>query len=119
MLQVSIRTLLILMPPQLMVIPIGITFTRLQNPDLQWEVSTQSDIGIDFALLDYRLTGTVDYFNKRSTNILLEVQPADPVQPTSLFWTNINDMIIQNNGVELSLNYNGNAQRNFSYSVGG
>ncbi len=99
--------------------PFGITFTRLQNPDLQWEVSTQTDIGIDFALLDYRLTGTVDYFNKRSSNILLEVQPADPVQPTDRYWTNINDMVIQNNGVELSLNYKGNSKRNFSYSVGG
>ena len=99
--------------------PFGITFTRLANPNLQWEVSTQTDIGIDFALLDYRLTGTLDYFNKRSTNILLEVQPADPVQPTDRFWTNINDMIIQNNGVELSLNYKSNSQRNFSYSVGG
>jgi TonB-linked SusC/RagA family outer membrane protein len=99
--------------------PFGITFTRLANPNLQWEVSTQTDIGIDFALLDYRLTGTLDYFNKRSTNILLEVQPADPVQPTDRFWTNINDMIIQNKGVELSLNYRGNSQRNFSYSVGG
>lgn len=99
--------------------PFGITFTRLANPNLQWEVSTQSDIGIDFALLDYRLTGTLDYFNKRSTNILLEVQPADPVQPTDRFWTNINDMIIQNDGVEISLNYKGNPQRNFTYSVGG
>ncbi|MBX2917323.1 MAG: TonB-dependent receptor [Cyclobacteriaceae bacterium] len=99
--------------------PFGITFTRLANPDLQWEVSTQTDIGIDFALLDYRLTGTLDYFNKRSTNILLEVQPADPVQPTDRFWTNINDMVIQNNGVELSLNYKGNSQRNFVYNIGG
>ncbi|MBX2894683.1 MAG: TonB-dependent receptor [Cyclobacteriaceae bacterium] len=99
--------------------PFGITFTRLANPNLQWEVSTQTDIGIDFALLDYRLTGTIDYFNKRSTNILLEVQPADPVQPTDRFWTNINDMVIQNNGVELALNYKGNAQRNLFYSVGG
>jgi TonB-dependent starch-binding outer membrane protein SusC len=99
--------------------PFGITFTRLANPNLQWEVSTQTDIGIDFALLDYRLTGTLDYFDKRSTNILLEVQPADPVQPTDRFWTNINDMIIQNSGVELSLNYKGNSQRNFSYGIGG
>ncbi|NBW34804.1 MAG: SusC/RagA family TonB-linked outer membrane protein [Cytophagia bacterium] len=99
--------------------PFGITFTRLANPNLQWEVSTQTDIGVDFALLDYRLTGTLDYFNKRSSNILLEVQPADPIQPTDRFWTNIDDMIIQNNGVELSLNYKGNSQRNFTYSFGG
>ncbi len=99
--------------------PFGITFTRLANPNLQWEVSTQIDLGLDFALFDYRLTGTVDYFNKQSSNILLEVVPADPVQPSALFWTNVNDMIIQNNGVELALDYNSDAQRDFSYNIGG
>ena len=99
--------------------PFGITFTRLANPNLQWEVSTQIDLGLDFALFDYRLTGTVDYFNKQSSNILLEVVPADPVQPSALFWTNVKDMIIQNNGIELALDYNSDAQRDFSYNIGG
>ncbi|MGF1558236.1 MAG: SusC/RagA family TonB-linked outer membrane protein, partial [Flavobacteriaceae bacterium] len=99
--------------------PFGVTFTRLANPNLQWEVSTQIDLGLDFALFDYRLTGTLDYFNKQSSNILLEVVPADPVQPSALFWTNVKDMIIQNNGVELALNYNSDAQRDFSYNIGG
>jgi iron complex outermembrane receptor protein len=69
--------------------PYGIIFTRLANPNLQWEVSTQVDVGVDFAFFNSRLTGTVDYFNKESSNILLEVVPADPVQPTSTYWNNI------------------------------
>lgn len=99
--------------------PYGIVFTRLANPNLQWEVSSQIDVGIDFAFFDNRLTGTLDYFNKQSSNILLEVVPADPVEPTALFWTNIPDMKIHNNGVELALNYNSDAQRDFSYNIGG
>ncbi|MGB3144820.1 MAG: TonB-dependent receptor [Maribacter sp.] len=99
--------------------PFGIVFTRLANPDLQWEVSTQVDAGIDFALFNYRLTGTLDYFNKRSSNILLEVVPADPVEPTATFWDNIPDMIIQNSGVEFALDYNSDSQRDFSYNIGG
>lgn len=99
--------------------PYGIIFTRLANPDLQWEVSSQIDVGIDFALFNYRLTGTLDYFNKQSSNILLEVVPADPVQPTATYWTNIPDMIIQNNGIELSLDYASDTERDFSYNVGG
>jgi iron complex outermembrane receptor protein len=99
--------------------PYGIVFTRLANPDLQWEVSTQFDIGIDFAFFDYRLTGTVDYFNKVSSNILLEVVPADPVQPTSTFWDNIEDMKIYNSGVELALNYSSKPDRDFAYEIGG
>lgn len=99
--------------------PYGIVFTRLANPNLQWEVSTQIDLGIDFAVYNNRLTGTVDYFNKVSSNILLEVVPADPVQPTSTYWNNIADMKIYNSGVELGLNYNSDEQRDFSYSLGG
>ncbi|MEB2777892.1 TonB-dependent receptor [Algoriphagus sp. D3-2-R+10] len=99
--------------------PYGIVFTRLANPDLQWEVSTQVDVGLDFAFFDYRLTGTLDYFNKVSSNILLEVVPADPVQPTSTYWDNIQDMKIHNSGFELALDYASNEQGGFSYNIGG
>lgn len=99
--------------------PYGIVFTRLANPNLQWEVSTQFDIGVDFALFNSRLTGTLDYFNKVSSNILLEVVPADPVQPTSTFWDNIENMKIYNSGVELTLNYASEQSKSFSYQIGG
>lgn len=99
--------------------PYGIVFTRLANPDLQWEVSTQIDLGIDFAVFNSRLTGTLDYFNKVSSNILLEVVPADPVQPTPTYWRNIADMEIHNSGFELALNYNSDLQNGFSYTLGG
>ncbi|USJ36276.1 SusC/RagA family TonB-linked outer membrane protein [Dyadobacter fanqingshengii] len=99
--------------------PYGIIYTRLANPDLQWEVSTQVDLGLDFAFFNSRVNGTLDYFNKKSSNILLEVVPSDPVEPTSTYWNNIPNMIIQNNGVELTLNYSSDAKRDFSYSIGG
>uniref|UniRef100_UPI0040472052 SusC/RagA family TonB-linked outer membrane protein n=1 Tax=Algoriphagus sp. TaxID=1872435 RepID=UPI0040472052 len=99
--------------------PYGITYTRLANPDLQWEVSTQLDFGVDFSLFNFRLTGTLDYFSKESSNILLEVIPADPIQPTSTFWNNIPDMKIVNNGLELALDYNSDPKGSFTYNVGG
>lgn len=99
--------------------PYGIVFTRIANPDLQWEVSTQINAGVDFAMFNNQLSGSVDYFNKQSSNILLEVVPADPVQPTATYWTNIRDMKIQNNGIELTLDYNGNTRGDFSYNIGG
>jgi TonB-linked SusC/RagA family outer membrane protein len=99
--------------------PFGIVFTRLANPNLLWEVSTQIDLGVDFALFDYKLTGTVDYFNKVSSNILLQVVPSDPVEPTSTFWDNIDNMEIHNSGVELALDYNSDGQNDFSYNIGG
>lgn len=99
--------------------PFGSIFTRLANPDIQWEVSTQANIGVDFGLFDYRLTGTLDYFNKRSENVLLEVVPADPIQPTATFWTNVPDMVIKNSGVELTLDYSSGDRSDFTYNIGG
>jgi len=99
--------------------PYGTIYTRLANPDIQWEVSTQTNIGLDFSLFDNRLSGTIDYFNKVSENILLEVTPTDPIQPTSKYWTNIPDMEIKNNGFEMSLDYQSDLSGDFSYNVGG
>lgn len=99
--------------------PVGTSYARLANPDIQWEVSQQTDIGLDFALFDGALSGTVDYFNKVSNNILLEVIPSDPVQPATTFWTNVENMEIRNSGMEFELNYRYSNQNNFRFELGG
>ncbi|HEY9045094.1 MAG TPA: TonB-dependent receptor [Ohtaekwangia sp.] len=101
------------------VYPAGTTYVRLANPDLQWEVSTQTNVGLDFGFLGGALTGSVDYFNKVSSNILLEVFPADPIQPASTTWTNVKDMKIKNAGVEVALNYQYRGNNTFTFNVGG
>ncbi len=63
--------------------PAGLVYSRLANPDIQWEASEQTDIGLDFGLWNGALTGTIDLFRKVSNNILLQVIPADPVQPAA------------------------------------
>jgi TonB-linked SusC/RagA family outer membrane protein len=99
--------------------PVGTAYQRLANPDIQWEVSSQTDIGVDFELLGGALSGTVDYFRKVTDNILLEVIPADPIQPASTLWTNVPDMTITNQGVEVDLAYRHTTGSGFSYTVGG
>lgn len=99
--------------------PYGSIYTRLANPDIQWEVSTQTDLGIDFELFNYKLSGTIDYFHKVSNNILLEITPADPIQPTAKYWSNIPGMEIRNSGIELTLDYRGELSSSFSYNLGG
>lgn len=97
----------------------GTTFVRLANPDIQWGVSTQSNVGLDFGLFDGALTGTVDYFNKVSDNILLEVKPLDPIQPATDYWINVEDMTITNKGLEVALDYQHRNESGFSYGIGG
>lgn len=99
--------------------PPGTSYSRLANPDIQWEVSTQTDLGLDFGLFNGALSGTVDFFNKVSNNILLEVIPADPVQPAGTFWTNVKDMTITNRGVELDLNYRYTSSNGLRFDLGG
>jgi iron complex outermembrane receptor protein len=99
--------------------PGGTTYARFANPDIQWEVSTQTNVGLDFGFLSGALSGSLDVFSKESNDILLEVIPADPVQPAATFWTNVNDMTIRNSGVEIALNYEHRGQSGFVWSVGG
>lgn len=99
--------------------PYGSIYTRLANPNIQWEVSNQTNIGLDFGLFNNQLTGTIDYFNKTSENILLEVAPVDPIQPSDKYWTNIPDMQIINKGFEVSLDYNSDRSKDFLYNIGG
>ena len=44
--------------------PAGITYSRLANPDIKWEVSAQTNIGLDFGFLTDALTGSIDVFRK-------------------------------------------------------
>lgn len=46
---------------------------RLANPDLGWEQTAQIDVGIDFGLLNNRITGEIDYYQKSTTDLLLDI----------------------------------------------
>jgi len=99
--------------------PASYTYVRPANPNLQWELSNQTDLGLEFGLLEGALTGTVDYFRKSSSHILLKGYPADPVQPAQEYWSNIKDMTIDNNGLEVELNYAKKINKDMHFSIGG
>ncbi len=79
----------------------SISPTRLSNANLQWEGARQYDFGFDFSFFKRRLTGTVDYYQRRTDNLLLDLP-----QPLSTGFgsktDNVGDM--KNTGFELSLN---------------
>jgi TonB-linked SusC/RagA family outer membrane protein len=99
--------------------PVGVYLVRANNPDLQWEVTTQTNIGVDFGFLNNRLTGTVDFFKKVSDNILLEINPTDPIEPAEKMWKNIPNISINNTGWEFALDYSSDRNKDFTYSIGG
>ncbi|HEX3005990.1 MAG TPA: TonB-dependent receptor, partial [Bacteroidales bacterium] len=80
----------------------GITYLRTPNPDLQWETTTQTDLGIDFGFFGDRISGTLDFFNKKTTDVLIQIK--SQVAPQSTQMQNVKDLKIINNGVEIGLN---------------
>lgn len=71
------------------------------NPNLKWEKKGEFDVGIDFSLFQYRLSGTLDYYNRRVSDLLWNYTvPVPPnVYPTT--YTNVG--VISNKGFEASL----------------
>ena len=99
--------------------PSGIVYNRLANPDLQWEESKQTDIGLDYSLFKGELSGSIDVFNKVSTNILMLVNPADPIQPAVTGYTNVKDMEIVNKGIEFDVDYRKKVGAGITFNIGG
>lgn len=93
----------------------GIAQTQPANPDLKWETDYTTDIGVDAAFLKGALTLTVDWYDRKSKNFLLTL--AAPAQTGYTYITrNVGSM--RNKGIELALNYNGNAGKDFHYGIG-
>ncbi len=88
--------------------------TNFGNPDLKWETSTTWNAGLDFALLDYRLTGSVDFFRKVTTDALFERTIAQPA-PNGKIWVNLDGEIV-NKGLEIQLQ--GNIVRSDAWNWG-
>lgn len=71
--------------------------TRMANPDLKWETTTQTDIGLDWAILGGRLSGTMDYFNRLTSDLLLDL----PVPAQTGFTTKLANVgSVKNSGFE-------------------
>ena len=92
---------------------IGSKANRLANPDLKWEESEQTDIGLDLAFFNSALTFTADYYIKKTNGMIIEM-PIPSYVGESKPYGNVGDM--ENSGVEFELGYRGHVG-DFSYSV--
>ena len=93
----------------------GAAPSRLPNENLTWETSEQLNIGLDARFLSGRLGFTLDWYNKKTKDLLVAV----PVDPTTGFSTQMkNAGTVENKGVELSLSWNDKIGKDFQYNVG-
>jgi TonB-linked SusC/RagA family outer membrane protein len=94
---------------------VGNVFTTLANPDLKWEFSKQTNVGLDLAMFDNKLMLTADYFITNVEDVLLPISIPGTAGVTATSWTagEYATMIsnagkLTNKGLEFDVKYNGN-----------
>lgn len=95
----------------------SISQLNVGNPDLKWETSSTTNIGLDFALLNRKVNVSVDYFNKLTEDVLFELSFPVPGGSSARIWRNL-PATIKNNGIEIAVNTNLVSKTDFSWNLG-
>ncbi len=80
----------------------GLRLENVANDSLRWESSTTLNLGIDFAIFDYRLSGSIEFFNKVDDDLLFNFRDI-ATAPETRYWINLPGQVL-NQGVEIALN---------------
>ena len=86
------------------------------NPDLAWEKSTAFNIGLDFVTLNNRLRGSVEFYDRRSKDLLYNYTAPQPPFIYNTILVNVGTT--KNAGVEVSLDYDVIAKKDFKWTTG-
>lgn len=81
----------------------GLNTVATNNPDLKWEQTSQLNVGFDFAIFKNKLSGTVDYYSRTTTDLLFQSFTPQPA-PQQFVWQNLPAKVV-NSGIEITLNY--------------
>ena len=86
------------------------------DPNLTWETMKEIDFGVDFRVLNNRLSGSIDVYDRKSENVILPVALPSVLSPDLV---TLNTGTVSNKGLELSLNWKQEINDNWKYSVSG
>lgn len=87
-----------------------------RNEDLKWETTAQTNLGFDFGFMEDRLSGSLDFYRKSTTDLLFQTFSAQPAAQ-DFVWENLDANVI-NKGVELSLDYDLYQEEDFYWNLG-
>jgi iron complex outermembrane receptor protein len=93
----------------------GLADVAFPNPGLKWETSNQFNFGIDFSFSQGRVVGTLDFYQKNTDDLLIQVTAAQPAA-SPFVWKNL-PANVENKGVELGLNLVPITTANFVWNV--
>jgi TonB-dependent starch-binding outer membrane protein SusC len=85
------------------------------NPDLKWERKAELDIGLDASLLRGRLTATLDYYKRTTTDLIFNVTVPAPPALFNRQWSNVGDLTA--NGFEAALNFTAIKKADFGWTT--
>ncbi len=97
--------------------PSGYRLTHRGNPGVKWEATEQIDFGLDFGLLNNRISGTLDVYHKVTDGMLYEPDYIGTIGEGGYTWINAANMT--NNGIEFALTYRSPSNAKFYYSITG
>ena len=86
------------------------------SPDLKWEETTTYNLGLDFGFLNNRITGTIEYYDKRTKDLLNSVSAPAGTNFTNIITANVGKMT--NQGIEFNVNAVAIQTKDFSWEVG-
>lgn len=95
----------------------GNTIDQVYDPNLSWEVTEESTVGLDYELLNRRLKGSVDVYNRVTKNIILASIPLLTSGISNNGYAHLGE--VTNKGIELGLSWDDKINENLSYSIGG
>ena len=89
--------------------------TRNANPDLKWEKTGMFNVGLDFGFFNNRLTGTIEYYNKKTSDLIYSYGVSTLIYPYSEMVANVGD--ISNKGIEITINAVPVQTKDFTWST--
>jgi len=85
------------------------------NTDLKWEKKGEIDIGLDFAFFNSKLSGSVDFYTRTTTDLLFQYEVPVPPNLYNQAWMNLGE--IKSSGIEMSLTWNAVTKPDFTYTI--
>ncbi len=92
-----------------------LTSARNVNDNLKWETTTMVNIGLDFAFLNGRINGTVEWYNKSTKDMIWDYPVSTALYPVNWLTANVGKM--RNTGVELTINATPVQSRDWNWST--
>lgn len=95
----------------------GSAISQIKDPNLKWETTDELDFGLEFGMLNNRLTGEIGFYNKKANDLLINVKvPSVVGDADGQVLTNAAS--IRNTGLEFALSWRNRSSDMFSYAVG-